>query len=319
MLRLFCFYAAAKKLGPKPALLYKRGRAEKGVFKMNMLGKQVRLQRIINRNTGRTIIVPLDHGLTVGPMTGLTDMRATVSKVAEGGANCVVMHKGAVAQSFRPSGASGADSDIGLMIHLSGGTALATDCNEKTLVASVEDALRLGADVDSVHVNIGNDAESRMLADLGQVSTKAVEWGMPVMAMVYARGPQIKDEYDPKMVALAARVGMELGADLVKVAYTGDIKSFASVVNGCGIPVVIAGGPKLNSTEDFLRMVDESLEAGGAGLSVGRNIFQHRCMTELVRVLSDLVHRDLPLSDAIRIMHEVEAKTPAKTGVKCEA
>lgn len=286
---------------------------------MNMLGKQVRLQRILNRNTGRTIIVPMDHGLTAGPMTGLTDMRATVSKVAEGGADCVVMHKGAVAQSFRPSGASGSDSDIGLMIHLSGGTSLATDCNEKTLVASVEDAIRLGADAVSVHVNIGNSAESRMLADLGQVATTADEWGMPVMAMVYGRGPQITDEYDPKVVALSARVAMELGADLVKVAYTGDIKSFAGVVEGCGIPVVIAGGPKMNSTEDFLRMVHDCLEAGGAGLSVGRNIFQHGCVTELVRVLSGLTHHDLPLAEAIRMMNEAEAKSPAKTGVKCAA
>ena len=286
---------------------------------MNMLGKQVRLQRIINRNTGRTIIVPMDHGLTAGPMPGLDKLHDTVSKIAEGGADCVVMHKGAVGKGFRPSGGPSIDSDIGLMLHLSGGTSLATDCNEKTLVASVEDALRLGADAVSVHVNIGNNAEARMLADLGHISSKAAEWGMPVMAMVYARGPQIKDEYDPKMVALAARVGMELGADLVKVAYTGDIKSFASVVNGCGIPVVIAGGPKLNSTEDFLRMVDESLEAGGAGLSVGRNIFQHRCMTDLVRVLSDLTHRDLPLKDAIRIMNEVEAKPATKPGAKCAA
>ena len=208
------------------------------------------------------------------------------------------------------------DSDIGLMLHLSGGTSLAPDSNEKSLVASVEDSIRLGADAVSVHVNIGNETESRMLADLGHISSKAAEWGVPVMAMVYARGPQIKDEYDPKMVALAARVGMELGADLVKVAYTGDIKSFTSVVEGCGIPVVIAGGPKLDSTEGFLKMVHDSLEAGGAGLSVGRNIFQHSCIVELVRVLSDLVHNNLPLKDAMRIMQEVEAKDATQPGVK---
>lgn len=281
-----------------------------------MLGKQIRLQRVINRNTNRTIIVPLDHGLTAGPMPGLIDMRKSVSQIAEGGANCVVMHKGTVGRAFRPSGGETMDSDIGLMLHLSGGTALAPDSNEKSLVASVEDSIRLGADAVSVHVNIGNETESRMLADLGHISSKAAEWGVPVMAMVYARGPQIKDEYDPKMVALAARVGMELGADLVKVAYTGDIKSFASVVEGCGIPVVIAGGPKLDSTEGFLKMVHDSLEAGGAGLSVGRNIFQHSCIVELVRVLSDLVHNNLPLKDAMRIMQEVEAKDTTQPGVK---
>ncbi len=281
-----------------------------------MLGKQIRLQRIINRNTNRTVIVPLDHGLTAGPMAGLDNMSATVSQIAEGGADCVVMHKGAVDKGFRPSGNHSKDRDIGLMLHLSGGTALAPDSTEKTLVASVEDAIRLGADAVSVHVNIGNNAESRMLADLGHIASKAAEWGMPVMGMVYARGPEIKDEYDPKLVALAARVGMELGADLVKVAYTGDIASFASVVRGCNIPVVIAGGPKLDSTAGFLKMVHDSLEAGGAGLSVGRNIFQHCCIPELVRVLGDLVHNDLPLKEAIRIMQDVEAKVAGKQGVK---
>ncbi len=281
-----------------------------------MLGKQIRLQRIINRNTNRTIIVPLDHGLTAGPMPGLVDMHGTVSQIAEGGADCVVMHKGAVGKGFRPSGGPSSDTDIGLMIHLSGGTALAPDSTGKILVASVEDAIRLGADAVSVHVNIGNNTEAQMLADLGHISSKAAEWGMPVMAMVYARGPQIKDEYDPKMVALCARVGMELGADLVKVAYTGDIDSFASVVQGCNIPVVIAGGPKLDSTESFLRMVHDSLEAGGAGLSVGRNIFQHSCVADLVRVLRDLVHNDMPLKDALRTMKEIEAKGGMTPGVK---
>ncbi len=281
-----------------------------------MLGKQIRLQRIINRNTNRTIIVPLDHGLTAGPMPGLDNLHDTVSQIAEGGADCVVMHKGAVGKGFRPSGGPTIDSDIGLMLHLSGGTALAPDCTEKNLVASVEDAIRSGADAVSVHVNLGNSAEGRMLADLGHISSKAAEWGMPVMAMVYGRGPGIADEYDPKVVALAARVGMELGADLVKVAYTGDIDSFSAVVQGCNIPVVIAGGPKLDSTAGFLKMVHDSLEAGGAGLSVGRNIFQHRCMTDLVRVLRDLVHNDLPLKDATRIMQEIEAKAADKPGVK---
>jgi class I fructose-bisphosphate aldolase len=281
-----------------------------------MLGKQIRLQRIMNRNTNRTIIVPLDHGLTVGPMPGLDNMPATVSQIAEGGADCVVMHKGAVGKGFRPSGISTIDSDIGLMLHLSGGTSLAPDSNEKTLVASVEDAIRLGADAVSVQVNIGNDAESRMLADLGHIYSKAAEWGIPVMAMVYARGPKITDEYDFKVVALAARVGMELGADLVKVSYTGDINTFASVVQGCNIPVVIAGGPKLNCTTGFLKMAHDSMEAGGAGLSVGRNIFQHPYITDLVRVLRDLVHHDLPLKDATRIMREIEGKAASKPKVR---
>ncbi len=114
-----------------------------------------------------------------------------------------------------------------------------------------------------------------MLADLGALCSEANEWGMPVLAMMYARGPKIENEYDPDVVAHCARVGVELGADIVKVNYTGDPESFSRVVDGCCVPVVIAGGPKLESERDLVQMVYDSIQAGGSGLSVGRNIFQH--------------------------------------------
>ncbi len=278
-----------------------------------MLGKQIRLQRIVNPASKRTVIVPLDHGLTVGPVAGLTDIRHTVARIAEGGADCVVMHKGAATEAG-PSLGRG----LPFMLHLSGGTSLSPLANTKTLVATVEDALRLGADAVSVHVNLGNEAEARMLDDLGRVTSQAAQWGVPVMAMIYARGPVIKDEYDPEVVALCARVGMELGADIVKVPYTGNVDSFAAVTAGCSIPVVIAGGPKCDSTAAFLKMVHDSIQAGGAGLSVGRNIFQHSHLVELVGVLRDLVHHGLSLRDAQKIMRDCEARS-AKTGVKCAA
>jgi class I fructose-bisphosphate aldolase len=131
------------------------------------------------------------------------------------------------------------------------------------------------------------------------MSSAAANWGIPLLAMVYARGPKVKNEYDPEVVAHCARVGTELGADVVKVNYTGDKETFARVCNACCIPVVIAGGPKLDSTEDFLRMVHDSLEAGGAGLSVGRNVFQHENPTRLVQALNMIVHDDESVEAAL--------------------
>lgn len=113
-----------------------------------------------------------------------------------------------------------------------------------------------------MHVNLGDDNESDMLADLGEVARVAEEWSMPLLAMLYARGPRISNEYDPAVVAHCARVGVELGADIVKVPYTGDIDSFADVIAGCCVPVVIAGGPRTETTREFLEMVDNSLKAG---------------------------------------------------------
>jgi len=265
------------------------------------LGKALRLERIVNRNTGRTIIVPLDHGVTVGPIYGLVDLRETVDKVAEGGANAVLMHKGLVRCGHREHG-----RDVGLIVHLSASTALSPYPNAKTLVGSVEDAIKLGADAVSVHVNIGDESERQMLSDLGNVSSRAAEWGIPVLAMVYARGPKIENEFDPQVVAHCARLGEELGADVVKVVYTGDIESFSKVVDACCVPVVIAGGPKLENTRQLVQMVHDSIEAGGAGLSVGRNIFQAEAPDRLVRALHQVVHEDYSVEQALGLLESGE-------------
>ncbi len=262
------------------------------------LGKIIRLERIFNRNTKKTIIIPLDHGVTVGPIFGLTDLKKIVNDVADGGANAVIMHKGLVNWGHRGKG-----KDIGLIIHLSASTEFSSSPNKKTLVGTVKDAIKLGADGVSVHINLGDDAEDKMLTDLGKVTSEASEWGMPVIAMVYARGPKIKDSYAPSVVVHCARVGQELGADVVKVNYTGDAKSFEKVVKSCSIPVVIAGGPKMEDKKEFLDMVYNSLMAGGAGLSVGRNVFQDENPAKLVRILYKIVHEGMTPNEAITFLN----------------
>ncbi len=261
------------------------------------LGTNVRLERIFNRNTRKTIIVPLDHGVTVGPIFGLIDLRDTVDKVADGGANAVLMHKGLPRRSHRGHG-----RDIGLIIHLSASTSLSPFPNAKTLVGGVEDAIRLGADAVSVHVNLGDECEKEMLKELGGISTRANEWGMPVLAMIYARGPKIKSEFDPEVIKHCARLGEELGADVVKVPYTGDKDTFKEVVEGCCIPVVIAGGPKIDNPEDILQMAYDSTRAGGAGLSLGRNVFQAENPSNLVRALSHIVHENWEVDEAMKLL-----------------
>ncbi len=258
------------------------------------IGKAIRLERIFNRNTNRTIIVPLDHGVSVGPIFGLTDMKKTVGSIVEGGANAVLMHKGLVRCGHRTQG-----KDIGLVVHLSASTNLSPFPGAKTLVCTVEEAIMLGADAVSLHINLGDEAEASMLGHLGEVSKAASAWGIPVLAMIYGRGPKIANEFDPEIVAHCARVGVELGADVVKVPYTGNPDSFSKVVDGSCIPVVIAGGPKTPDTKSFLKMVEESVQAGGAGLSVGRNIFQHNDPKTLLEALNLIVHGEVTTDEAL--------------------
>jgi predicted phospho-2-dehydro-3-deoxyheptonate aldolase len=262
-----------------------------------MIGKKIRLERIIDRNSGKTVIVPMDHGVTVGPIEGLEDMRKTIGHVVRGGANAILMHKGIVRAGHRGSG-----KDIGLIVHLSAGTMLSPDPNAKELVCDVEEALKLGADAISIHVNIGAETEGEMLRQFGRVSERCMFWQMPLVAMVYTRGPKIKNEYEVKNIKLAARVGAELGADIVKVVYTGSPKSFGEVVAGCPIPVVIAGGPKMGSDEEIFRMVEGALKAGAAGISIGRNAWQHKTPEKMVRALSKMVHENATVEEAMKVL-----------------
>ncbi|MFH1125062.1 MAG: 2-amino-3,7-dideoxy-D-threo-hept-6-ulosonate synthase [Pseudomonadota bacterium] len=269
-----------------------------------MIGKEIRMKRIINPRTERTVIVPMDHGVSAGPIPGLTNMMDAMNHVAEGGANAVVVHKGIVARRRGKYSA-----DMGLIVHLSGSTSFSLDPNAKTLVCTVEEAIKLGADAVSVQVNIGNANENKMLEDLGHVAQAASQWGMPLLAMIYPRGKRIKSEYDPGAVKHAARLGAELGADMVKVSYTGDSNSFREVVEGCQIPVIIAGGPRMDSNRAILEMVKGAMEAGAAGTSIGRNVFQHQNPSKIVRALSMIVHEDGTVDEALAYLENGERRS----------
>ncbi len=193
-------------------------------------------------------------------------------------------------------------ADIGLIIHLSASTSLSPSPHSKTLVCSVEEALKLGADAVSIHVNIGDHQEKEMLHDFGRVAYEARTWGMPLIAMVYPRGENIKDEYDVKVVKHAARVAGEMGADIVKVSYTGSPESFREVVDGSTIPVVIAGGARMDSDRDILEMVRGSIDAGGSGVSIGRNVFQHHDPTKIVRAMGAIIFDNAGVEDALSIL-----------------
>ena len=205
-------------------------------------------------------------------------------------------------------GHRGYGRDVGLIIHLSASTTLGPDPNHKVLVSSVERAIKYGADAVSVHVNLGAVDESIMLRDLGEVAMSCEEWQMPLIAMVYTRGEKVESEYGASVVRHAARVAAELGADIVKVNYTGSEESFRKVVEGCGgdrpdgIKVVIAGGEKTDTDQELLDMVDGALQAGAAGVSIGRNAFQHHAPDKIVAAIVGLVHGGMTVDQALATM-----------------
>jgi fructose-bisphosphate aldolase, class I len=248
-----------------------------------MTGKTLRMRRI--GREGLYLSIPMDHGVSVGPIAGIEQPTTTIREVDQGGASMIVLHKGLV-RSY-----AAAEARAGLMVHISSSTDKAQDGNDKRLVASVEEVLRTGADGVSVHVNMGSLTEPNQLEDFARVVTDASRFELPVLCMMYPRGPTIKDPYKPDVVAHAARLAEELGADIVKTVYTGDPKTFRDVTGSVGIPVLVAGGPKMDTEAACLDLVHGAMRGGAAGASIGRNVWQAkrpRAMTEaLARIIFD--------------------------------
>lgn len=256
-------------------------------------GKTRRLRRIM-RTDSKSFIIAMDHGVTLGPVRGLENMQETVKRVVSGGADAVLVHKG-IAKHVDTQGS-------GLIVHVSASTKLGGKPNLKVGVCTLEEAVRLGADAVSAHINIGSEDEGKMLEFLGSLSEQCDSYGIPLLAMMYPRGPNIKDENEYEVVAHAARIGAELGADVVKTVYTGDTNSFRRVVQSCPVPVVVAGGPRMKTDMDVLELGESSMKAGAAGLSFGRNVFQHDKPEAMSRALAAIVHEHASAKDASRLL-----------------
>jgi predicted phospho-2-dehydro-3-deoxyheptonate aldolase len=257
-------------------------------------GKTVRKKRISKND--KFLIVPMDHGVTVGAVKGLEDMDEIVSKVSSH-CSAVLFHKG-IAMNLSTECLQGA----GCIVHLSASTSFGLDGNKKILVGSVLDAVRLGADAVSVHVNVGGcETEPDMLEDLGRVASECENVRMPLLAMMYARGNHVTDSLDAQNVSHVARIGAELGADIVKCNYTGSPETFKEVTRKCPAPVVIAGGPKVSTDRELLEMVAGCMEAGGKGISIGRNVFQHQQPGLITAALAQIIFENRTVDEALEV------------------
>ncbi len=252
-------------------------------------GFDARLDRI--GTDGRYLIVPMDHGLTMGAVTGLKDIESTIDAVTRGGADCILTQKG-IAPRVHPN-----TNGAGYIVHLNGSTTIGPDENDKRVTGTVEEAIRAGADAVSVHINVGSDHEPDQIEDLAELTERASHFGIPVLAMAYARGPDI-EENDPEALGHAARLAEELGADIVKTGYSGDAGSFQHVIESTRLPVVIAGGSR-GTDRETVEMVRGAMDAGGAGVSVGRSIFQHDDPEAITRAVSAVLHDDAGVEAAL--------------------
>ena len=253
-----------------------------------MKGKKRRIRRIVK--CGRTVIVPMDHGITK-PEKGLEDVDRMI-EIIDGCADAVVLHKGVAKHSSYID-----ETDMGLIVHLSASTSLSRDPNDKRIITSVEKAISLGADAVSVHINVGSETDSIQIQEAGRVSEVCDEYGIPLLAMVYPRGAV---DVNTETVKHAVRVGYEIGADIVKTSY---VKKFDEVVSVCPIPVVIAGGSRLNLRE-LLERIEHALDCGAIGVAVGRNVFGSAEPRKAVEAIYMVVHEGMEAEEAWRCVCE---------------
>jgi DhnA family fructose-bisphosphate aldolase class Ia len=259
---------------------------------------KLRHMRRIFREDGRTVIVAVDHGGFFGTQTGLEQPGGVFQQVVQGGADAVMTTYG-LAQHFAAE-----LSAVGLILRVDGGVSrLGTRAWRGRPIFSAEAALRLGADGVVAMGFPGAENEDQILRGLADLSDQCGRWGLPLVAEMLPRGFEGgEDSRSPDNIALAVRIAAELGVDIIKTQYTGEVESFRKVVAGSFVPVVVLGGPKMEDDAATLRAVREAMDAGGRGVAMGRNIWGHRSPQKMTQAVAAIVHTDVLVEQALEML-----------------
>ena len=256
-----------------------------------------RMRRIF-RTDGKALIVAMDHGNFMNVNPALEDPSRVVEEVVSSGADAILTTFG-IAKTY-PSSFGRA----GLLLRVDGGlTSLSAGGGEEwPLRFSVEDALRLGADGVGCMGFPGSRFETQTMNNLAHLASDCRDWGILLLAEMLPGGFENLDAHTPENIAMASRLGVEAGADLIKTKFTGSSESFRRVVDGCYRPVVILGGDKARSEVDVLRSVKEAVDCGGAGVVMGRNIWQNRSPGKFTAALFSIIHESASVEDALKLL-----------------
>jgi DhnA family fructose-bisphosphate aldolase class Ia len=272
-----------------------------------MIGKSLRMGRLLEPTTGTCVVCALDHAMTSPRvLPGLVDIRRRVRDAVRGGANVLMLGAGLLDQvlpEFRPT--------TSLALMLSASAAGRPSGAAVTPINSVARALRLGADAVVVYVALAGDNEPEMIGYVSQVAEACDRWGMPFIGEAewpnaYATLEETQHTLGVEYLLRNARLCAELGADIVKVNWSGDERSFARIVEATRRPVLVAGGTVV-SDEELLGRLEAAVRVGAAGCSVGRNIFEHRSPEAMTRAICRVMRERWPARQALDELREAVA------------
>lgn len=253
-------------------------------------GMRNRLNRIIKPKTGKTVMLALDHGYFLGPISKLEDPRKTIEPLAPY-ADALMVTRGVLRACVDPSW------DVPIGLRVSGGNSiLDDDLSNEDITVSMEDAVRLNVSAVALSIYVGAPHQQKTLTNLAKLIDEAQRYGMPVLA-VTAVGKEL-EKRDSRFLALSCRIAAELGANFVKTYYCED---FEKVVKSCPVPIVIAGGPKMNSEKDVLEVTYNGIKKGAVGVDMGRNVWQNPNPAGMIKAIRHIVHENGSVKEALKI------------------
>jgi DhnA family fructose-bisphosphate aldolase class Ia len=263
-----------------------------------MLGKEIRIQRMKNPASGRIFTVAVDHAPSYGVLDGIEDICDVVDRVASAGPDAMVMMKGIAQRCFQPYA-----GHVALLMKCS--TLSPYHPQHDVWVSTVGDAVRLGADAIAMALTVGCPQQQQLVSNLGALVSEAEQAGMPVIVHSYPNGELVPPDevFTVERVGYASRLATELGVDIVKTFYTGSAETFAQVVEMASPALVVAaGGPRLETDADVLRMAHDVVQAGAAGITFGRNIWQSANPAALIQALKHILHHDGSVEEGLQLL-----------------
>jgi class I fructose-bisphosphate aldolase len=261
------------------------------------IGKQIRLNRIFSHPSGRLCSVAIDHFIAYGQglPPGLRHIQPTLAAIVAAQPDAVTMHKGIAMSAWAPHAGA-----VPLIIQSS---TIRVDDTAIEQVATPEDAVRLGADAFAIAAFVRGNSEAAYLRRVADAVREAARFDIPVICHIYPRdfsaGPNIS--YTPEDIAWAARCAVEVGADVVKTPYCGDVAAFSQIVSDCPVPVVAAGGPQSGTLELALGMMGEVVKSGARGATIGRNIWGLAEISKAVHAFKAVLHDGRTAQEALQL------------------
>ena len=255
-------------------------------------GLKNRLARMIKPSDGHSVMLACDHGYFMGPTRKLEVPRRTFEPLISY-ADVLSVTRGILRTSVDPTW------EIPILLRVSGGASvLQQDLSDEGLAVGMKDAIRLNATAVSMSIFVGTAHEKQTLLNLARLVDEGEEHGIPVVAIT-AVGKEL-EKRDARYLALACRLAAEIGAHIVKTYYC---EGFSKVVEGCPVPVVVAGGPKLETELDIFHLAHEALHAGAVGVDMGRNIWQNDHPVAMIKAIRAIVHEGATVKEAADVFN----------------